>query len=92
MPADGGHNRQGKSDSIIKVLNVAASKITVIVERFKDDTITSNHDFSKIPRADLKVFIDLLQNFKNLNKDFLSQEGEDPNLQIYICTGIVEIL
>ena len=59
MLADGGHSKQDKSDSIIKALNFLASKITVFVERFKDENITSNHDFSKIPRADLEVLTDL---------------------------------
>ena len=66
-----------KEGVIMKALNFAASKITVIVERFKNVTVTSNHDFSKIPRADLEVLLDLFQNLKKLNHDCLSEEGDD---------------
>ena len=89
MPADGGHSRRDKSDSIIKALNLVASKITVIVERFQDETVTSSHGFSKVLRADLEVLFDILQNLKKLNNDFLSEEGDDPKLQISTSTGVV---
>ena len=54
MPTDGGRSRKGKSESLIKAINFAASKITLIVERFRDETVTSNHDFSKIPKRTWK--------------------------------------
>ena len=61
MPSEGGHGRQGKSESLIKAVNIATSQITLITEIFKDATITSNHDFSKIPWEDLEFLYDLFE-------------------------------
>ena len=62
------------------------------MEIFRDAIITYNHDFSKIPRKDLEVLADLFPNLKKLNNDYLSEEEEDPKVQVTTSSGIIEVL
>ena len=92
MPSEGGHGRQGKKESLVKALDIAAGQITLVIETYRDDTITSNHDFTKIPRKDLEVLFHFFQNLKKLYNDYLGQEGDDPRIKITTPEGVVEVL
>ena len=56
--------------------------MTLVIETYREDIITSGYEFSKITREDLEVLYDTFKNLKKLYNDYLAQEGDNPSIEL----------